>query len=267
MRTARLQTCPALNDCVPARLEEDAPAITDDATGVEHARVTHDDAGDADAPGFGGDGAKVGAISLRAGYIDLDAGRCAIDQADGIAGRENRLSLRSSDDAFITDVVADQIDAAAGRGPDLTLIDYVFGRAIIDEQMTPGKEVFVADVQRAGDKASGIDPATGTDEDAGRVDQPDATIGREVAQDDRWIAGQHSVEYAAGGGRLDEAGSMPGADVELLPVDDRTVAVGDGENIADLAHAGRATDDLGSHRQCLGQQIDRREAGCHRKAG
>ncbi len=201
--------------------------------------VPHNDTSDADAAGLRRDLPEVGGVARRPGDVDLDAGGGAVDQADGGPRRQDGFALRGADDAFVGDVAADQIDTAASRRADFALVDDVAGAGSVVEQFAAGEEVFVADVERAGDEAGGVDPSAGADHDAGRVHQPDLAVGAERAVDRRRVV-EHPVEHGAGGGRLGEVGGLPGLDRELVPVDDGAVAVGHRQPVAGLVEVRRA---------------------------
>ena len=86
-----------------------------------------------------------------------------------------------------------------------------------------------------------------------------------MAEDDRRIVGQNPVEDTARRGGLIEADGIAGRYVELLPVDDGAVAVGDRQDIAGLIEAGRAIDNLGADRQ--GKNVRRDKTGRDGEAG
>ncbi len=238
----------AIDVGVLAGLEEDAAAFADDTAGIDRTAVPDDDASDADTAGFGREGAEVGGIACHPGDIDLDAGSGAVDQADGSAGGQDGFTPGRGDDAFVADVAADEIDAATGRGADFALVDDVLGTVVIDEYVAPGKEIFVPDVERAGDEASDVDPATGADHDAGGVHQPNTAVGAQSAVDGGRVV-EDTVQHRAGGGRLGEMGGFAGRDGELVPVDDGAVAVGHRQDLAGLVEAGHPIDHVGIYRQ------------------
>ncbi len=246
---------------VLAGLEENAAALADHAAGIDRAAVPDDDAGDADAAGFRRQGAEVGGIAFGAGDVDLDAGGGAVDQAHGSAGGEDGFTLRRGDDAFVGDVAADQIDAAAGGGADFALVDDALRRAVVDEDAATGEEVGIADVEGAGDEGGDVDLAAGADHDAGGVHQPDAAVGTQGAVDGGRVV-QYPVEHRTGGGGLGEVCGLAGLDGELLPVDDGAGGVGDRQNLAGLIEGGGAIDDRGVQR--IGQDRGAEEARGHR---
>ena len=241
-----------------AGLEEDAATFIDHAAGIQSAAVPDDDAGDADASGLCRDAADIGGVALAAGDVHLDARRGAVDQADGLPGGQDCLALRRSDDAVIADVAADQINAAARRRGDAALVDDAHGVAVIDEQFAPGEEVLVADVERAGDEAGGIDPPAGADQDAGGIHQPDAAVGTERAVDRRRVV-QYPVQHRTGSRRLGEARGLAGLDGELVPVDDGAIAVAHRQDVAGLVEGCGAVDHHGIDR--VGQGRGGEEAG------
>jgi outer membrane protein assembly factor BamB len=100
---------------------------------------------------------------------------------------------------------------------------------------------------QGGDCISGHDPATGTDHDSGRVDQPDTTVGTQGAVDRRRVV-EHPVHDHARGRGLLEAGGFAGFDRELVPVDDGAVAVGHRQDVAGLIEGRRSIDYRGIDR-------------------
>jgi hypothetical protein len=60
-----------------------------------------------------------------------------------VAGGEDGFALRGGDDAFVGDVAADEIDAAAGRGADFAPVDDASGAAVVDEDAAAGEEVCI----------------------------------------------------------------------------------------------------------------------------
>ena len=162
---------------IPCGLQENASAFIDDAAGIECAAVPDDDAGNADPSGFGGDGTEVGGVACSAGNLDLDPRCSTVDQADRRPGCQYCFTLRGDDDAFVADVTAEQIDAAAQRRSNRALVDDIAGTRRRFEPEPIGNKVGICDIQGAGDKCGSIDSAARPDQNASRVHQPDPAIG------------------------------------------------------------------------------------------
>jgi hypothetical protein len=98
------------------------------------------------------------------------------------------------DDAVVADVGADQINAAAARGLDFSLVDDVLCRTVMGEQISPGEEIGVVDVECAGNKSGHVHATAGTNHDAGRIDEPDTAIRTQGAVDCGRIVGEDAVK-------------------------------------------------------------------------
>ncbi len=233
--------------------EENASAFVDHAGGIEGAGVANDDTGDADATGFGGDGAEVGGVTFTAGDFNFYARCRRIDQMHRGTGGQNGFALRGGDDAVVADVGADEINAATGRRGDGALIDHTAGAGRSREIQATSEEVLIADTQGAGDKTGGIDFPAGANQNTRRIDQPDLSVGRELTVNQARVGAQHPVHDRTGDGRLDKAGGLALGDVEGLPVQDGAVAVGDVEHVANTVDDCGAIDDssAGWIRHCI----------------
>ncbi len=255
--------------------EVDRAVPFDGAAGADHAGVVDHGAGQVagdrgrhhHAAALGVQFAAVGdAGEFGDGFfVDREADQAVAlhVERDLRAGGERHGAEPRLDHAAIGGVVAGEHDVAAVAGADQAFIDdRGAGRraGIAAEDVAPGEEIVVADVQRGGDQAADVEARRGTEEDALRIDQEHAAVGRQAAEDRRGIAADDAVEHHRAAAGLHELHAVALADREALPVDDGLVAaLGDellrGRGIVD---GGAAADDAAAGGQLLGL---RRQAG------
>jgi hypothetical protein len=131
----------------------------------------------------------------------------------------------------------------------------------------------VPDVVGGGEKTRRVDHRRGAEQDAVAIDEEDAAVRRQRAEDLRGAepAG-HAVERDRGAARLIELHALFDADIERIPVDDCAVArlIDDHRRAALALNRGGAADDrsaLGSARSRRCAQRDERRGGEHEIAG
>ncbi len=170
-------------------------------------------------------------------------GLMRIGDLDALAGGKHDVAIFRRDDAGVFDVGRDE-DQRSARGSERAFIAQLAGRAVGVEFHPAGEEVFGLDVERRRHQPGGVDLRTGAEQHAVGIDQKDATVCDEVAENLRRILADHAVEHRCGRTGLDEAGRFPRRYRELLPVDDRTIAGRDVQRGALLLNADLAMDDL-----------------------
>ena len=166
-----------------------------------------------------------------------------IGDFDTLAGRQHDVAVLGRDQPGVFDIGGDQDQRAAGRF-ERAVVAQLAGVALGIELHPAGQEVFVPDVERRRDQPRGVHLRAGTEQHAIRIDQENAAIGDQVAEDSRRILTDHAVEHAGGRARLDEAGGFTRLDGKLLPVDDGLVAGRDVQRTALDLDADVAVDHL-----------------------
>ncbi len=174
---------------------------------------------------------------VHLGRVQRLAGR--VLQVHLVAGGQHRLALRGADAAGVADVFGKQEHPPAGGGAQVGTglhldearphgwraqaggIAQEAGRGAVDAVGQATVEVVVAQVQRAGDQAAHIDLRRGPEQDARAVEQGDAAVAGEAAEDGAGCrATADAVERAAVGTGQLEVHAAARADVEALPLVD-----------------------------------------------
>ena len=227
------------------RPEVNSPCFVHDrAVGFDDPAVPDEPSIDADPARFRDDLAEVQGLVLGCADDGGDFGRRALDQADLLAGGQHDVAVGRVEDAAVGHVRRDQVDASAGRGSDGPLIFDRAGKRPAAEVDFPGPEIAVRDVERGGDQAVDVDRGGGADEDALLVDQVNPAVGLEGSVDGARVVAYDPVQDGARGGGLDETRELAARNGEVLPVDDRPVAVGDGKGLPLGGEAGLSADHL-----------------------
>ena len=234
------------------RLQKNSPANFGDATGVELAAIAHHHAGDADAPCLGGYLTQIRNVALGTSNLNSHTRCGGINQSHRLARSQNCLAARRGDDALVTYRIANEVDAVASRSRYSSLIDHAAANHVALKVEPIGEKILIGYSQGAGNKTRRIHTAGGTDQYACRVDQPDLAIGTQRAVNQRRIAAQHTIEYAARSRSLNESRCLAGRDVELIPLQNCAVTIGDRRHATALTKAGSAANDLhaGRSSQC-----------------
>jgi len=225
-----------------------AGLVHDRAVGADDPPVLDETAVDADPARLRDDPAEVQDLVPGGADDDGDLGRRAFHEADLLPGGQENVAVRGVDDAAVGNIGGNQVDAAARGGTDRPLVFDPAGQRAAAEVDFPGLEVAVRDVEGGGDKAVDVDRGGGADEDAVLVNQIDPAVGLQGAVDGAGVVAADPVQDGARGGGLDEAGELAVADGEVLPVDDRPVGVGDGEDFSLGGEARLAAHDLRAKR-------------------
>ena len=141
-------------------------------------------------------------------------------QRHGFARREHRCALLRHDNALVHDILAEQGDRPLifrkERG---AVDDFPIGRRA-DKGVFSRHKVRIRNVHRRGDNRTRICLCTGCKEHTRRVDEKDATVRRERAEDLGGIPPEHTVQQSRLGIRLIDIDALTRADVERVPVDD-----------------------------------------------
>jgi hypothetical protein len=114
----------------------------------------------------------------------------------------------------------DQVDRTARMRVDRPGVGHLAGIARIGEAEAAGEEILVREMEARGHEAGGVDARTCTDHHAIGVDQEDAAVRQQLAEERRLPGAGDAVQYRARRAALDER-VVRGADRERLPVDDR----------------------------------------------
>ncbi len=218
-----------------------------DGLGLDHAGVV-DHRLQEGVPGIGGeeDGAAVGldqaavlGQSVQSGVTDLEVQQAVAGerQRDGAAGAEGGGSAGGGEGAVVDDLAAEEGHIAAGGGGDGAVVDHG-GMARAAENVVPGEEGGVADVQGGGDQTPHVDLRPRGEGDSVGVDQEDLAVGVQVSVDGAWITPQYAIQGDAVDIRLVEGDGLLAADPEALPVEDGLGRrLGDSERAAALPEA------------------------------
>ena len=202
--------------------------------------------------------AEVDHLARTAVHLDADVGCGRVDQLDARAGRQQDPAARCVDLALVPHGRTDQRDLAAEAAAQLALVDDRRRRTrTLGEAEVAGEPVGVVEVERGGHQPGDVDARTLAEQHAVRVEQPDAAIAAEAAEDGRGVVAGDAVEDLAGGTRLLEAHRIGSADREGVPVDDRVGGVVHREGAAHGARRDLAGDGVHATRQDLGAQIGR----------
>src|SRR6185503_17970206 len=116
------------------------------------------------------------------GNLDSEVGRTGIDQIDAVARRQDELALGTGDEAGVGGGVADQVDIAAGSCADVAVVDDAVTHPV-GKLHAPGNEVGVGQIEGTADQTTHVDPAAGTEQDAVGVDEEDAAVALQGAED------------------------------------------------------------------------------------
>ncbi len=231
--------------------KNDAPGrVGTGAAGADDAALHQRRAEQAYLAALGDDLSQIGDAIRRRAEGDLDIGIIGIHQRYATPRREQDLAAGRGDDAAVLDIGRNQINAAALRGPDGPLSLDAAGNGAGLEASLAGEKIAVRYPQRRSDQPLHIDTRGGAEQYPVRVDQPDAPIGLQRAQNRRRLRTEHPVENAALRILLEETRCLSRTDGEPLPVDDRAGGIGDGQSPRLLRESGTADDDLRSDRQC-----------------
>ncbi len=269
--------------------QHDHAVLAADRVGLDHAagvddRVDHGAGGgrgELDPPAVRFDLAVVGdqrGERLAGLHVDHLRGDLVVDrerdqpvtvevEREAVAGDERHRAERGGDGAGIAHARRHQGgEAAAGRGDASEVDDRGVRPARDVEVVPPGHEIGIGDVAGRSQEARGVDHGAGAEQHAVAVDDEDAAVGGDGAEDlRRPEPAGHPVEHHRRARGLVEAHALAGADVERVPVDDRAAGGrGDGDvGGAQARDAGGATDHrrtlrLGSARQHAERQQRRR---------
>ena len=189
-----------------------------------------------------------------AGRIDLHAQQPVVREIEGhriTSGHRHRAQARLQH-SFVAHLRREQGHVATIDGADLALVEHAGGAAVAAELEAPGKEVGIAELQRAGSDAAHVHARAGAEGDAIRVDQHHLAVGAQAAEDRRRIGRGHAVERDRGGAWLLEIDVRVGADVKRVPVQDRLrTALRHVHARAALVDARLAGHHLAAGRQCV----------------
>ena len=200
--------------------------------GVGHAAVFHQRAIHADAPAGSDQLAEIDRLIVGGGDLHPHFRGLRIHQFDTLARGEDDLALRAADDAAVLYVLADQIHHAAGGRIDRALIDHAARARRWREAHAAGQKIGVRQVQRRRHESGNVNIGAGADGDAVGIDQKNAPVGLQGAEDGRWIHAADPVEHRADLRLLDKAGDLAAGNRERLPVDHRARRIGDGQRAA-----------------------------------
>ena len=236
-----------------ATVRPDMCACCADLASLRQCRAEH-----ADIAAAGDQLAEVDGLAAR---FDLHPQRrlVGIRDLDALACSEHDVAIFRRDDAGVFDIARDE-DQRSARGSERAFVAQLACRAVGVEFHPSGEKVFGLDVERRCHQPGGIDLCTGAEQHAVGIDEEDAAVGDEVAENLRRILTHHAVEYRCGRAGLDEAGRFTRLDRELLPVDDRSIAGRDVQRRTLLLNADLAMDDLMTARVC----DDQPRQGCRK---
>ncbi len=220
-------------------LEDDLAVFAHDRRiGIRGAAMANEPCIHADAAAGCKQFTQVQRLVVRRGDLDTDLRRSGIDQLDALAGREHDLPLRAANDAVVLDVLADEINHAARRGPDLATVHHCTSTRRLGEPVTPGHKISVREIETGRDEPGDVDDRARTDGDPVGVDQEHPAVRLQLTEYRRGRSARDAIENRAGRRLLHELRDVLAGDREALPVDDRPGAVRDGELVA-LRREGR----------------------------
>ncbi len=151
---------------------------------------------DADAPGIGDDLTEVARFVFGRHHLDTQVRCTGIDEFDAFAGREHHFAPGRRNDAAVRDGGAHQIYRAT-CGVDRTVVQHGAGARCFGEFQPPGQKIGVGEIQRRGDETRGIDLRAGSERDAVRIDEVNATVGLQRPEYHRGIAAGHTIQHRA----------------------------------------------------------------------
>ena len=205
---------------------------------------------------------------------NLDADQAIASQIERHArAREERSSaLGGTDYAGVVHHFGSQHHKAAVGRANHALIDDAGALSGIGQHVAAGHEIGVSNIRGARKQAANIHRRSFSKQDAMRIDEEDAAIGREVAKNLAGRAANHPIQDDSRRRRLDELHEFVIADIELLPVDGRRRRglVDDRADGIGRANAGRTRHDFAAgrigQRQCRQQGWQRKHKAAAAKA-
>ena len=139
------------------------------------------------------------------------------------------------------------------------LVDQL-GCAWARKSVAPRHEIAIADVQGGRHQTTHVDRRPCAKQDAVGVDQKHLAIGREIAQNGRWVGANHPVQRYRLASRLNELHRLPRSDAKALPIDRHVRrGLGDGRATRCLHDAGLTC----THRAACGRCHSQAAPGQH----
>ena len=219
--------------------QADLAVLPDDGGGgLDGAAVADDAAVEADF--LADQRAQVDRLLFAVGDFDLDGRFVGVGDGDALAGQQHDLAFGGVNEAGVFNLRGNQDDLATTGSLDGAFILDAAGAGGVVEFEFAGEEVGILELQGGDEQAGDVDLCTLAEGDAVGVDQDDAAIRLQAAEDLAGVAAGDAVEHLAGGALLDEAGEFAAVDVKALPVDDGAWGVGDSQRFAVLLKNGLA---------------------------
>ncbi len=186
-------------------------------------------------------------------HLNLDRRPLQIDQVCTLAGSEDDIAIWCIDDAVVFDIGSDEGNQAAARGSNHSLVDDAAGARLLRKVEPARQKIGIRQPERRRDKSADVNLRIGPERNAVLIDQEYPPVRLQGAKNYAGVPAGDAIQHLARGARLDEAGDLALPDGESLPVDHRSVCVGDGERIGGALECGAARDHGGIERIGLHQ--------------
>ena len=215
------------------RTQADLAALSDDhGGGLDGAAVLDEPTVQADL--LADQRTKVDGLLFDVADLDLDGRLVGIGDGDALAGREQYLAFGGVNEAGVFYLRGDQDDLAATGGSYGAFVLDTAGTGRVVEFEFAGEVVGILDLQGRNQQSGDINLRALAEGDAVGVDEYDAAIRLQAAEDLAGVAASNAVQHLAAGALLDEAGQFAAINVKALPVDDGAGGVGDRQRFTAL---------------------------------